>query len=132
MRSTAITVVAPLSFAPAVAHRPIGPCANTATVSPMRMPADSAPLRPVDMMSGHISTCSSVSPSGMAARLAIASGTRTYSAWQPSIVLPKRQPPSGFQPWAVPAPSCAPQPDRQALLQPLGVMAPAVTRCPSR
>jgi hypothetical protein len=64
MRSTPMTVLAPLSFAPAVAHSPIGPCANTATTSPMRMPAFSAPLKPVDMMSGHISTCSSVSPSG--------------------------------------------------------------------
>ena len=35
---------APMSFAPAVAHKPIGPCAKTATVSPMRMFADSAPL----------------------------------------------------------------------------------------
>ena len=110
MRSTPITVVAPLSLAPAVAHRPIGPCANTATVSPMRMPPLSAPPKPVDMMSGHISTCSSVSPSGTTARLFNASGTSTYSAWQPSMVLPNRQPPSGFQPCAVPAPSCAPQP----------------------
>ncbi len=28
---------APISFAPAVAHNPIGPCANTTTVSPIRM-----------------------------------------------------------------------------------------------
>ena len=55
-------VVAPMSRAPAVAHRPIGPCANTATVSPMRTPPLSAPEKPVDMMSGHISTCSSVEP----------------------------------------------------------------------
>ena len=46
----------------------------------IRMLAFSAPLKPVDMMSGHISTCSSASPSGTGARLAIASGTRTYSA----------------------------------------------------
>ena len=62
--STAMIVVAPISRAPAVAHSPIGPCANTATVSPMRMRPLSAPEKPVDMMSGHISTCSSVSPSG--------------------------------------------------------------------
>ena len=68
------------------------------------------------MMSGHISTCSSVSPSGTGARLAIASGTSTYSAWQPSMVLPNRQPPIAFQPCVVPAPSCEPQPHRQALL----------------
>ena len=97
----------------------------------MRTPALSAPLKPVDMMSGHISTCSSVRPSGTGARFAIASGTSTYSAWQPSIVLPNFQPPIAFQPWVVPAPSCEHTPHRQALLQPLGVMAPAMTRCPS-
>ena len=62
--STAMMRVAPRSFAPAVAQSPIGPCANTATVSPIRMPPLSAPPKPVLMMSGHISTCSSVSPSG--------------------------------------------------------------------
>jgi hypothetical protein len=81
------------SRAPTVAQRPIGPWAKTATASPMRTLPRSAPLKPVDMMSGHISTCSSVSPSGMGARLAIASGTRTYSAWQPSMVLPNFHPP---------------------------------------
>ena len=90
--STAMMVVAPVSFAPTVAQRPIGPCAKTATVSPMRMPPLSAPAKPVDMMSGHMRTSSSVSPPGIGARFAIASGTRTYSAWQPSMVLPK--PPS--------------------------------------
>ena len=103
--STAMMVVAPASRAPAVAQRPIGPCANTATVSPMRTSPLSAPEKPVDMMSGHISTCSSVSPSGIGARLAIASGTSTYSAWQPSIVLPNRQPPIALKPCFVPAPS---------------------------
>ena len=39
MPSTAMMRVAPLSFAPAVAHRPIGPCANTATVSPILIAA---------------------------------------------------------------------------------------------
>ena len=62
----------------------------------------------------------------------MASGTSTYSAWQPSMVLPKRQPPSGFQPCLVPAPSCEWQPHRQASLCPLGVIAPAMTRWPSR
>jgi len=36
-------VVAPMSRAPAVAQSPIGPCANTATVSPMRILPLSAP-----------------------------------------------------------------------------------------
>jgi hypothetical protein len=97
-------------LAPAVAHRPIGPCANTATASPMRTSPLSAPEKPVDMMSGHIRTCSSLRDGGTGARLAMASGTSTYSAWQPSIVLPSLQPPAGFQPCAVPAPSCEPQP----------------------
>ena len=42
---------APISLAPAVAQSPIGPCAKTTTVSPMRMFADSAPLNPVEAMS---------------------------------------------------------------------------------
>ena len=113
--STAMMVVAPFSRAPAVAHRPMGPWANTATVSPMPMLADSAPAKPVDMMSGHISTCSSVRPSGTGARLAMASGTRTNSAWVPSMVLPKRQPPMGLRPWGPLWPSWAHRPSRQAL-----------------
>ena len=67
-------------------------------------------------MSGHISTCSSVRPSGTGARLAIASGTSTYSAWQPSIVLPNFQPPIAFQPCARAGAVLARQPHRQALL----------------
>ena len=51
--------------APAVAHRPIGPCANTTTASPMRTGADSAPLKPVDAMSASRTTCSSLSSSGI-------------------------------------------------------------------
>ena len=102
--------VAPSSLAPAVAQRPIGPWAKTATVSPILMPPFSAPTKPVDMMSGHISTSSSLRSSGTGARFAIASGTRTYSAWQPSMVLPNFQPPIGFQPCRVPAPSCAAEP----------------------
>jgi hypothetical protein len=58
----------------------------------------------------------------------MASGTSTYSAWQPSIVLPKRQPPSGFQPCRVPAPSWEWKPHSEAWLWPLGHMAPAMTR----
>lgn len=42
---------APINFAPAVAHNPIGPCAKTTTVSPIRIFADSAPLNPVEAMS---------------------------------------------------------------------------------
>ena len=130
--STAMIVVAPISRAPTVAQSPIGPCAKTATASPIRTLPLSAPANPVDMMSGHISTCSSVRPSGTGARFAMASGTSTYSAWQPSIVLPNFQPPIGFQPWAVPAPSWAWQPASEAWLCPLGVIAPAMTRWPSR
>ena len=52
------------------------------------------------------------------ARFAIASGTSTYSAWQPSIVLPNRQPPSACQPCSEPAPSCECLPHRHALASP--------------
>ena len=83
-------------------------------------------------MSGHIRTCSSLRSAGTGARLAMASGTSTYSAWQPSIVLPNFQPPIAFQPCAVPGPSCEPQPHKEAALWPEGVMAPAITRWPSR
>ena len=97
--STPMIVVAPISRAPAAAHRPIGPSANTATVSPMRMPPLSAPEKPVDMMSGHISTCSSrQGRPAPAQRLAMASGTSTNSAWQPSMVLPNFQPPIALKP----------------------------------
>ena len=44
----------------------------------------------------------------------IASGTSRYSAWAPSIVLPKRQPPIALKPCRVPAPSWEWQPHRQA------------------
>ena len=94
---------APFSFAPIVAQSPIGPCANTATASPTRMPPFSAPASPVEKMSGHSSTSSSVRPCGMGARFARASGTSRYSAQAPLIVLPKRQPPT-----APPHCECAP------------------------
>ncbi|MNN26051.1 hypothetical protein D3C81_1395460 [compost metagenome] len=106
--------LAPLSRAPATAHRPIGPSANTATLSPILTSPRSAPENPVDMMSGHISTCSSLSPSGIGHRLAKASGTKTYSAWQPSMMLPNFQPPVARKPWRVSGPSWEPQPHRQA------------------
>jgi len=91
-------VVAPISRAPAAAHRPIGPSAKTATVSPMRTPPLSAPEKPVDMISGHINTCSSLKPPGTGERFTMASGTRTNSAWQPSMVLPNFQPPIALKP----------------------------------
>ena len=73
-QSTPMTSDAPASRAPAVAQRPIGPCANTATASPIRTPPLSAAENPVDMMSGQRSTSSSVRPSGILARLACAFG----------------------------------------------------------
>ena len=93
--STATMSAAPRSFAPSVAHRPMGPWAKTATASPTLMPALSAPLSPVEKMSGTSSTSSSLRPSGMGARFAFASGTSRNSAHAPSMVLPNRQPPSG-------------------------------------
>ena len=44
---------APRSFAPSVAHSPIGPCAKTATASPTLTSPLSAPERPVEEMSGQ-------------------------------------------------------------------------------
>jgi IS5 family transposase len=96
MLSTTMIVVAPMSRPPAVAQSPIGSCANTATVSPIRTPPLSAPQKPLDMMSGHIRTCSSLSWCGTGIRFAMASGISTYSAWQPSMVLPNFQPPIGY------------------------------------
>ena len=49
--STRPDTMAPMSRAPAVAYRPMGHWANTATVSPMRMAPLSALEKPVDMMS---------------------------------------------------------------------------------
>ena len=59
-----MTSAAPMSLAPAVAHRPIGPCAKTTTVSPIRTLPDSAPEKPVEAMSASRTTCSSVSAVG--------------------------------------------------------------------
>ena len=83
-----------MSFAPATAHRPIGPSANTTTESPIRTLPDSAALKPVEAMSASRTTCSSVTSSGIGVRFACADGTSRYSAWAPLMVLPKRQPPS--------------------------------------
>jgi hypothetical protein len=60
--------------------------------------ADSAPEKPVEVMSASSTACSSETPSGMGARFAAASGTSRYSACAPSIVLPNRQPPSALYP----------------------------------
>jgi hypothetical protein len=65
---------APLSFAPPIAHKPIGPCAKTATVSPIFTSPLSAAEIPVDAMSASRTTCSSLKSSGMFARLACAFG----------------------------------------------------------
>ena len=97
---------APFSLAPSVAHRPIGPCAKTATASPTLMLPLSAPDSPVEKMSGHSTTSSSRRSSGIGARLARASGTSRYSAQAPLIVLPKRHPPT-------PPPHCEWTPFRQ-------------------
>ena len=70
-------VVAPMSLAPATAQSPMGPSAKTATLSPIFTPPRSAPEKPVDIMSGHISTCSSESPSGIGLKFAMASGIST-------------------------------------------------------
>src|SRR5438874_12399784 len=75
---------------------PIWPWAKTATASPSFTPPRSAAEKPVDMMSGQRRTSSSSSPAGILARFACAFGKRTYSAWQPLIVLPNLQPPMAW------------------------------------
>ena len=67
-----MTSAAPFSRAPAVAHRPIGPWAKTATVWPIWTLAVSAAEMPVEAMSASIRHCSSVRSSGILARLACA------------------------------------------------------------
>ena len=76
--STPMTMVAPINFAPAVAQRPIGPCAKTTTESPMSIWPDSAPLKPVEAISASSTTCSSDNSSGIFAGFACALGTRRY------------------------------------------------------
>jgi len=58
--STAMMKPAPLSFAPAVAHKPIGPWAKIATTSPIFTSPLSAAEMPVDAMSASSTTCSSL------------------------------------------------------------------------
>jgi len=84
--STPMINDAPISFAPAVEQRPIGPCAKTTTVSPILILADSAPLNPVEAISARRMTCSSLKSSGIFARFACAFGTRKYSACAPLMV----------------------------------------------
>ena len=127
--STPMTSEAPISLAPAVAHRPIGPWAKTTTESPIFTPPDSGPLKPVEAMSARSTTCSSVTSSGMRVRFAWADGTRRYSACAPLIVLPKRQPPRASKP--SPWPHWLRLPDRQARHWPHGVIAPTSTRWPT-
>ena len=69
LASTAMTSPAPSSRAPAVAHKPTGPCAKTATVPPAGISAFSAPTSPVDSMSVVYSACSSLRSSGIATTL---------------------------------------------------------------
>ena len=67
-----MTSDAPISRAPAVAQRPIGPWAKTATVWPIRTSARSAAEMPVEAMSASSTHCSSLRSSGIFARLACA------------------------------------------------------------
>ena len=93
--STPMMSDAPFSFAPSVAHRPIGPCAKTATASPTLMLPLSAPRQPGrEDVGAAARPLRRSGPSGIGARLARASGTSRYSAQAPLMVLPKRQPPS--------------------------------------
>ena len=62
----------------------------------------------------------------------MASGTSTYSAWQPSIVLPKLPAAHGLQAVLRAGAVLRAAAAQARALWPLGVIAPAITRCPSR
>ena len=76
-------------------HRPVGPAPMTATVSPAWISASSAAQKPVERMSPAKRADSSETAAGMGVRPFSARGTRTYSAWPPSMRQPRAQPPSG-------------------------------------
>ena len=92
--STAMMSAAPFSLAPPSRTNQSGPARRPRPESPTLMLPLSAPDRPVEKISGHISTFVGETW-GIVARFARASGTSRYSAHAPLIVLPNRQPPSG-------------------------------------
>ena len=89
----AIIFAAPKSPAHIIAHIPTGPAPITATVSPGFISQSSAPKYPLDRMSPRSKAFLSVTASGILVSPISAKGTRTYSAWHPSIRQPSSQPP---------------------------------------
>src|SRR6478672_7518744 len=86
------------SCAVMIVASPIGPAPTTATVSPGCTPPFRTPTSyAVGRMSARNNTSSSVRPSGTLYRDVSANGTRANSAWRPSIVWPKIQPPPPVQ-----------------------------------
>ena len=76
-----------------IALSPTGPAPMTATTSPGFVRPLRTPIsNPVGRMSESITAASSLTPSGSLCSEPSASGTRTYSAWVPSIRWPKIQP----------------------------------------
>ena len=76
-----------------IAARPTGPAPTTATTSPGLIRPLRTPIsKPVGRMSESITAASSLTPSGSLCSESSANGTRTYSAWVPSIRWPKIQP----------------------------------------
>jgi hypothetical protein len=95
-------------LAPPVEHKPIGPCAKTATVSPnFTFPLSAAEI-PGDAISASNTTCSSDKSSTIFARFACASGTSRYSACAPSSVpeFPSADRPTALRPIPRSSSSC--------------------------
>src|SRR6204780_798758 len=124
--STAMTFDAPHSPVVKMADRPTAPAPTTATVSPGRTPPASTPTSyPLGSESARKIACSFVTLSGTAYREVSANGTRTYSAWVPSMRWPKIQPipPTVWQ--------CEGMPRWQYSHRPHLVMAGTRTRSPT-
>ena len=84
---------APYRPAVAITASPTGPAPTTATTSPgLTCPYWTPISNPVGRMSLSSTPCWLVTPSGTLYTDVSAYGTRTYSAWVPSIRWPKTQP----------------------------------------
>src|ERR687894_239664 len=93
LESTAMTREAPHSPVVSTAASPTAPAPTTATVCPGRtLPASTPTSYPVGSESARKIACWSDTSWGTAYREVSAYGTRTYSAWVPSIRCPKIQP----------------------------------------
>src|ERR1700722_19624149 len=126
LESTAMTFEAPHSPVVRMADRPTAPAPTTATVSPGRTcPASTPTSYPVGSESARKMACSLVTCPGTAYSEVSAYGTRTDSAWVPSMRWPKIQPipPTVWQ--------CEGMPRWQYSQRPHFVMAGTRTRSPT-